>query len=390
MHQFKKTLQTVKPSRHQAGELSPILVACSGGASSWALMSFFEQLLRQDARKMHFAVHGVWVDCLDVLPMGPGDAAAVRAQMAAVMAASPFGSFRRVPLCAAFSPATLEPDEKGASMEKLKRVFAGSRRQDVTWKEDLMAVLVRSLLLRCAQRTGGGCSRIATGETMTRCCVKLLAGMSRGLGANAALTVAGVDPVTFGHLNVMLVRPLVGLTAKEIVLYLRAIGRPLLLPVPAFSTMAGDKRHSVSLLSETFLLSLQSAHDHTLATLIKSAQKIESPVAAGAYCREWANCMGCEPAMRKAVLAQSEEKRRLCSVCWMVPPLSVVVAPSGGCCGGACDCSASEDMCRVCSLLVEDMAANNNSSAKDIAVPVRDQVFARIADCLLSDDDGAE
>ncbi len=173
LHQFKKTLQGVKPARQQAGQLTPVLVAVSGGPSSAALLACFEQVLRQDARKVQWAVHGVWVDCLDVLPgLAEAEVRSVRARMAQRMAASPLRSFRRVPLCAAFTPATLEPDETGPCMQQLRRVFSGSRRPEVTWKEDLLDVLVRALLLRCAQATGSGCARVVTGESMTRCCVK--------------------------------------------------------------------------------------------------------------------------------------------------------------------------------------------------------------------------
>ena len=388
LHQFKKTLQVVKPARQQAGQLAPILVAFSGGPASSALLACFEQVLRQDARKVQFAVHGVWVDCLDVLPLSPAEAAAIRARMAERMAACPFRSFRRVPLCAAFAPATLEPDERGPSMQQLQRVFAGSRRPEVTWKEDLLDVLVRALLLRCAQLTGGGCARLATGETMTRCCIRLLAGMARGIGANAALTVAGVDPVTFGHLNVVLVRPLVGLTAREVALYLRAVGSAPLPTIPTFSTMACDKRSSLSLLSESFLLTLQNAHDHTLPTLIKSAQKIEPPAAGLMYSREWGNCMGCDAELRKTIAAQQSEpaKSARCAVCLLVPPREA--HRSDGCCGdgggSGCDCSGGETappLCRVCALLVEEMQLANGATARDVVVSVQDQMRARIAAC---------
>jgi hypothetical protein len=251
---------------------------------------------------------------------------------------------------------------------------------------------VRALLLRCAQAVS--CSRIATGENMTRCCARLLAGMARGAGASVALTVAGVDAQTFGHLNVMIVRPLVGLTAREVALYARAVDCVALPTIPSFSTMAGDKRHSLSLLSETFLLTLQNAHDHTLPTLIKSAQKIEPPSEGVVYCREWGNCMGCDAELRKTIAAQKDgtlERAVRCSICLLVPP----VAPksksddSGECCGSACDCSGNVApmMCRACALMAEEMQLANGASVRDVVVSVQDQMRARIADCLLSDDE---
>jgi hypothetical protein len=207
--------------------------------------------------------------------------------------------------------------------------------------------------------------------------------MSRGIGGNAASSVASVDPLSFGHLDMMLVRPLVGLTSKEIALFVRGIGRFPTWTIPSFSTMASDKKNSVSLLSESFLLSLQDAHDHTLPTLIKSAQKLEVGVSNALYCREWANCMGCDPQLKKQILqnAAGSQKPNRCSICLLVAPDA---DPS--CCNSDCDCEKPR-LCRVCKLMTDDMSLNNGSAVKDVIVSVRDEMRARIADCILSDDE---
>jgi tRNA(Ile)-lysidine synthase TilS/MesJ len=353
-HQFRKALQVVKPSRNIHGH-TRLLVGFSGGLSSWALLDLCEKLLKQDARKVQFELHAVWVDCLDVLPCS--DAAATRAQITDVIASAKlFRSFRRIPLCAAFSPSLDPSDSERVALDaKLVRLFSGSRRAEVTWKEDLMDVLVRAILLRAAQSCRS--SRVVTGESMTRCCVKLLTGMARGIGVNAASTVGCVDPLTFGHLDMMLSRPLVGLTSKEIALYLRAVNRPILQTVPSFSTLATDKKNSVSLLSATFLLSLQEAHDHTLPTLIRSAQKLEDSSSNTVYCREWAECMGCDPELKKRILQRGETgKVSRCSVCLLVAPLEL--ESDKDCCNDQCDCSKAR-LCRVCQLLTENMSLNN-------------------------------
>jgi hypothetical protein len=192
-HQFRKGLQAVKPSARHGGALTKLLVGFSGGFCSMALLDLCEKLVRQDARKVHFELHAVWVDCLDVLPCA--DAANVRQQIAALIRESSlFKSFQIIPLCAAFS-SKLEPAHEETHFlrvlskiglflcvssvfvvvkAKLHRVFSGSRRLEVTWKEDLQNVLVRALLLRAAQ--GKNCCRIVIGESMTRCCVNLLTG----------------------------------------------------------------------------------------------------------------------------------------------------------------------------------------------------------------------
>ncbi len=387
-HQFRKGLQAVKPSARHGGGLTPLLVGVSGGLASLALLDLCERLVKQDARKVQFELHAVWVDCLDVVPCQ--NAAEIRQQMADLIKSSTlFRSFRRIPLCAAFG-SSLDPSSAELSVlqVKLERVFSGSKRPEVTWKEDLLDTLVRALLLRAAADGPRRCSRIVTGESMTRCCVRLLAGMARGIGANAASTVATVDPLSFGHMDVMLVRPLVGLTSKELALFLRAIGRgPPPLTVPSFSTMASDKKSSVGLLSETFLLSLQDAHDHTLPTLIKSAQKLEDSVTDAVYSREWANCMGCDPDLKRRILqAPMAAKPNRCSICMLVPPLE---EEKKECCDSGCGCDKPR-LCRVCQLMTDDMKLNNGSAATDVIVNVlsaREEMRARIADCILTDDD---
>jgi hypothetical protein len=178
-HTFKKGMQLVKPTKRSG--VTPLLVAVSGGPSSTALLALFRQLLDQDARKVHFSVHVVWVDCLDVLPVSPEEAQEIREQIKAL--ATGFKSFKRLPLCGAFSRGSLEPEESGVCQEKLKKVFEGTRPM-VAWKEDLLAVLIRSLLLRYAQYIG--VNRIVTGENMTRVSVRFFSNMSRGIGVNAA------------------------------------------------------------------------------------------------------------------------------------------------------------------------------------------------------------
>ena len=389
LHQFKKGIQLVKPTKRSS--VTPLVVAFSGGTGSSALLSLFRRLQDQDKRKVHFQCHVVWVDCLDVLPVD--NAAVIRSRIPELAAG--FASFKRIPLCAAFSRGSLEPDEEGMTMVRLKKVFSGSKPL-VSWKESLIEILTRSLLVRYAQSVGA--HRIVTGESMTRVSVNLFGSLSRGVGSNASSLVSGVDSVTFGPLNILWVRPLVSLTLKELGLYLRAKKNdsnlnlePIL--IPTFSTLARDKKHSLDLLSETFLLTLQDAHDHTLPTLVRAANKIaDSPDSF--HCKEWAHCMGCDPELKKKISnrnsVDSLAKVDRCQMCMMVAPVTLE-NDSDTCCEAGCGCgddkSQPPKLCQKCTLLTTEMAAENGSNTADVIVSYRDEVRAKIAEYLLSDDD---
>lgn len=391
-HAFRKGMQLCKPIRRS--QPVPVVLAYSGGLASTALCHLFAMLEQQDARKVHFAAHVVWVDCLDVLDLSPEEKESIRSRVASQGAR--FASFRRFPLCAAFSRGSLEPDEDGACMKRLLQVFSGNRPM-VSWKEGLLELLTRSIIVRYAQKIGS--HRVILGESMTRVCVNLFGTMARGVGSNSAATVGPVDATSFGDVNVMILRPLVSLTQKEIALYLRSLPSPVpeVISVPTFATLAKDKKHSLNLLSETFLLALQDAHDHTLPTLTRAANKIVPPDGA-TYCKEWANCMGCDPDVKKAILAGAASSNapsmaERCAVCHSVSAVKNELLQQEGdeCCSdtkkdgdAGCGCKVSVALCRRCQLLTREMETDNGSAAIDVVVPYRDEVRASIAEYLLS------
>ena len=385
MHQFRRGLQLVKPVKRSG--TTPLVVAFSGGVASSALLDMCARLLQQDARKVHFSCHVVWIDCLDVLPVSPEQAQTIRADIAAAVEKRGFESFRRIPLCAAFSRGSLAPDEQGSCMVRLKHAFGGSRPM-VSWKEALLDVLVRSLLIRYAQSVDS--HRVVVGDTMTRMSVKLFGSLSRGVGSNAGSLVSPVDAVSFGPLDVMIVRPLSSMTSKELGLYNRAVQTADIVVVPSFSTQALDKKHSLDLLSETFLLTLQDAHDHTLPTLVRAANKID-PADDTYFCKEWAHCMGCDPELKKVLQARSLDANAAlaarCQLCLLVKADTQSVGK--GCCQSECasGCGDKPQLCRKCTLLTSEMEAENGTKAAEVAVSYRDEVRAKIADYLLSSDD---
>lgn len=188
---------------NQRGGKTSLVVGYSGGFSSAALLTMFEEMMKKDSRTQSFTVSVVWIDCFDILPVEQDVAAHLRQEIEKV--GSSFPEFVRLPLCCAFSPDSFE--ERDSCKDLLKQAFTSNPKNKgvvaggFTWKEELLDCLIRSILVRYAQSKG--CHRIVSGESMSRCCVKLFSNMSRGVGINATLVTAGVDPLTFGHRYVL-------------------------------------------------------------------------------------------------------------------------------------------------------------------------------------------
>jgi hypothetical protein len=118
-----------------------------------------------------YVPHVAWVDTLDVLPsiQGAEPPQAIRERI--VRNCAELGlPLRIIPLH------TFLSEDEPAGRAQLARIFATSQPQhqqqqhhhplDVTWKEELIEHMVRTLLVRYAQEIG--VHRIVTGETMTR------------------------------------------------------------------------------------------------------------------------------------------------------------------------------------------------------------------------------
>lgn len=245
-----------------------------------------------------------------------------------------------------------------------------------------------------------------TGETLTRACVKLVAGISRGVGSNAPAQLSDCDAFSMAEENVIWARPLISLTASEVALSYRALRGHSVPAIPSFAhplVQSNQQRNSARSLAEAFLLRLETNHSHSLHKLAGTVHKLGG---VPALAPEWFHCWGCpkEERVAEAVKAEPFPARERCSLCLVVvKPRSGVDGcdsnasaggggggcDGGGCEGGACGSKSSSYVCRSCELVLQELERSNGTTLGQIAPrpSAREQQRALIADCLLSDAD---
>lgn len=408
-------------ARVRRGPPSIVVVGLSGGPSSTALLAFLRHELDARVRGASFTLVVVWVNCVEVMPWVDGAALRARVEEAARGLA-----LEEVALHTFFRG----PDAPAL----LQRVFGGAPGGDVTWKEELVDHMVRSLLLRHTLQRGA--RRLLVGDSMMRACIKMVASISRGVGSTAAATVASCDPHTYAQgiwvcvclcvlprisrcnflssENVILVRPLSRMSGAEVALGYRALFGRNVSPVPSFSHplvtgTAQSARSSARSLAETFLNRLECGHAQSLHVLVGTAHKLQSP---GAYAPEWLLCQGCDPKLRRKgnstppPPAVESAHRRRCLLCRLVveeakeEPHSAGAACGQGQCGGGqcggCGCEPRVPfLCAACAKVTAHVVAASgvtlaqlcDGDSNALRPSCRAQQRERIADCLLSDDE---
>ncbi|GJN94545.1 hypothetical protein Rhopal_007628-T1 [Rhodotorula paludigena] len=325
------TPQTGQP-RFSGTPQGKVLVACSGGPSSRALLELvksthFSHLAPSDSNvspviahepereqgptKKKGKKHGlpkpppfagcevVYVDESSVPGNGPDRTEEVRALVAE---AAPFLPFTALKLEDVFLPSSpsATPLAVNPSTSSLPAVSATA--SPLTTTEQLHALLaplsptsraalhsslLHTLLLSHARTHGA--QLLLTGETSTRIAVRMLSAMSEGRGfaageAVAAEYVSRAPPtaVDAGTADVLVVRPLALSSKKEVEYYnaanaLRSLegqkGEERTVPLgSALETSA--KSRTIGALCEDFILSLDASFPSTVPTVVRTAHKL--------------------------------------------------------------------------------------------------------------------
>ncbi|CAN0370100.1 cytoplasmic tRNA 2-thiolation protein 2 [Lampetra fluviatilis] len=286
----------------------------------------------------------------------------------------------------------------GASVEETEALCGMFRAtRTLTAREDLLFSLrLRVLLWLCRRR---GYAKAMLGESCTRVAVRILAGLALGRGAGLAQDTGFCDD-RFG--DVLFLRPMRELSAKEVALYVHAFG-VLTAWRPALGTRAGSQA-SITSLTEAFVTELQAEFPSTVSTIYRTGEKIGTDDAS----RAAEKCALCSAfldtdavpasALQAALLSEKLSGKHRADP---PPPCgdgAQCSSGQGACCrdSGADRCvngeSLTQALCYGCRLTVNDM-----DEAKLLPPFVlteaeqrekRRLLKAQIQEFLLEDDDG--
>lgn len=405
----KKALSPVRMRSKK--DRTAIMMGWNGGMGCNALLSLLWRLSSvEDQRSRVWDVTVVWVDCTQVL-FQSGDERQCCAS-AQALCESMGARWESVGLHSFFSAIHEEQQQR----EMVGRVFlngddaSSAVSADVTWKEELLDHMIRTLLIRRASALG--IHRIVTCETMTRACVKLLSSISRGVGSTAGLQVAEVDAATLAEDNLIWVKPLVAMSSKEAALVYRALQGTNIRVLQSF--LLGGRSNplrSSRALSEVFLNRLEAGHAHSLYALLGTAGKLEMPKHRA---QEWWQCSGGFLEEKSHPVVDVIPPGPRCALCKIVrEPAKLEHQQESGkcesdssCCGSSngTDCCSSSStrvgptpfLCRACvkvtAVLQERSGLTLNEWTVSSSGPStkREQLRERIADCLLSDNEEDE
>lgn len=424
-HHFRKTLHPVRPIDRK--KRSPVVVAVSGGLHSVSMARLMEQcFFEQDPRKSRHECHMAWVDCSDVLPGSQDHKQHVQSLIMGEDESTKkkgWASVSRIPLYRSLHPllsaCPLADDSEEARVlqRRLIDLFSsGSRNtapsRSLTWRRLLLRCLIMRLLVDHCSRLQ--CHILALGSNMDVLSVHLFSMLARGVGRSAAPQSAACDPWTLSARDIIVVRPMAAMTASEVALYARAVGLlqagqrswPMDLTHGKTAPMVGGGVvvDDVWGLTEDFLVSLQTQHDHTMPTLMKTASKMD--VSHLKMALEWSKCAGCDAGAKATIAKQGPIEDVPCALCFAV--LVEKKSSKGGksCDNGKTECGCNEggggcgdtnkgplldaqDLCRSCQLMLEEIEGANGTKPQMLfSLPDnRTKMRERIADCLLSDDE---
>ncbi|KAK2848608.1 hypothetical protein Q5P01_008442 [Channa striata] len=231
----------------------------------------------------------------------------------------------------------------------------------LTARQDLLSTLRQHLLVHTARSKGY--SKLMLGDSCTRLAVKLLTSISLGRGAHLAQDT-GFSDSRYG--DIISVRPMRDYSAKEIAYYNHLFHVPSVF-IPSLDTKMPDKA-SVQRLTESFVTNLQADFPSTVSTIYRTSEKLHTACERSSTVDHRDTCLLCMCALDTAVenasafqatliseqLSQntsSSATRTKIPTRKLAPVEPESVAPTVQCCssGGREDCGRAESGGGCCS-----------------------------------------
>ena len=269
-HKVRASLGKHKATR--PGEV--VVVACSGGQASTALVHVLQQGVEADIKRLLFLPRVVFVDEGAVL----GEGEEVRRERVREVTASlaRYGFPVYTALLEGYNSSTVVLSS-GAEVPVIDRQLASDLQanltslRDHTAREEFLLQARRQVLVRAAQVLGA--SKVVTGDSASLLAVELMAGVAGGAGGALASRVNFRDSRSSG---VEVLRPLREVSAKEAALYCRLQGLELVVQGRELGT-GQESLHSIRRLTQEFLVGLQQNFPATIPTVLRTGDKLCPP-----------------------------------------------------------------------------------------------------------------
>lgn len=155
--------------------------------------------------------------------------------------------------------------KRTAETERLKELFAALKSDSA--REEFLRVAKLRLLVAVARMKGF--DKILVGDSSTRLSVRILTDMAQGRGSHVALDTT-VGDKRYG--DVMVIRPLRDLNAKEVSLY-NVVNQVDTVFVPAITTKMSSSS-SIERLTETFITGLQADFPSSVPNIVRTSEKL--------------------------------------------------------------------------------------------------------------------
>ncbi|XP_012934882.1 cytoplasmic tRNA 2-thiolation protein 2 [Aplysia californica] len=289
VHKFRAAIGKSKLIRD--GE--HVLVAFSGGANSAALLHLIQDGLSVRAhKKLRFIPTLLHVDECCVLDLPQSENQRLREKVSQLMTESGFPSYltslelglnidrnkkdnssqdKTCPFWSTERDVTLTPPDVDVTDDlkvRLSSVLQGL--SSTSSREDFIRNLRNQLIVCIARQMGF--TKILTAECSTRLGVRILTDVSQGRGSQVALNT-GFSDARNG--DVMFVRPVRDLNAKELTLYNNMFGVDSVF-IPCITTK-GQPGASIERLAETFVTGLQADFASTVSNIVRTSEKLGLP-----------------------------------------------------------------------------------------------------------------
>ncbi|GAN00665.1 cytoplasmic tRNA 2-thiolation protein 2-like [Mucor ambiguus] len=293
----------------------------------------------------------------------------------------------------------VQSNSNKSQAEQLKQLFTNIKK--TTAKEDLLWNIKMEMLVTVARREG--CPYIFMADSATRQAIKMISMTSKGRGYSVALDVSVDNTQSFKDLCIM--RPMKDMLSKEIGFYNHFANVAQFETLPYnFSTMMPGKT-SIDRLTEEFIVSIEQEFPSTVSTICRTVMKL-TPAANMDLTKTCAICLMPLEADIGAwrqhitvadVLDADESKIKQqssgCGDC---------SGPDGGCCssGSTADKEPRTDMnkflCYSCQVNLKDYNEESIASlppyvAENVCNQSRDsRLLSQIKDFLIEDSDDEE
>ncbi|GAM27299.1 hypothetical protein SAMD00019534_104740, partial [Acytostelium subglobosum LB1] len=277
---IKKFKTNITRARENKRELETYVLSLSGGPSSMVMLDLVDQCIGESVKRarMFFKVHVVHIDqsCLWNTTNNIGDdnsshhrSTTLRTQLTEAC------NRYKLPLTVVPLENIYGSDSNTSDQRRQRLLDTFNRLDDNTAKEDLLDHFRNQLVFETTQRLGY--NRVLNGSSSNRLAIRLLASTSKGRGHSVPNETNLIDQFR----SISICHPMRDFWLKEVTIYHRRMKLiDYTIPSNPFHNInLNANKCSINTLCENFLNTLQDISSQTIHTLLRSVDKLHSPMA---------------------------------------------------------------------------------------------------------------